>query len=354
MSNDKLYFQNKVTVTNFILAVNVMFIHSYNVQLYPDAVSYRFMIGVENFISRTLGNLAVPGFFLLSGYLFYRNYSMENAVSKYKSRIKSIVVPYLLWNLAYYVVFLILTSLPFCRYFMDTKRIPFTFAEIIQSVLLYKYNNVYWFMYQMILYIAVSPVIYLLVKKCGVWVAVIPYVLSCWQIFLPDCAYGIRLDMLGYWCLGCFLAVYGSEVFEAQGKRKTAVLSMICFIAVAIMRYYIVYVAHDNEWSHYVLYVLMPVGVLSLWFGLNVFSFRKTYWWMQITFFIYSLHLLLVDTIRKAWAKLLPLMPVLGLANYFLAVAVSLLMIICIACILMKHLPRLWSVFNGGRKSSSR
>lgn len=49
-----------------------------------------------------IANCAVPSFFLISGYLFFRNIDRFDFViflRKYKSRIKTLLVPYLFWNL---------------------------------------------------------------------------------------------------------------------------------------------------------------------------------------------------------------------------------------------------------------
>ena len=128
-----MYFRNKITYANFIWAVLVMFLHSRNVEKYMS-VAGTFVPGMEYFISLTLGNLAVPSFFLVSAYLFFRNYSKSRILEKWKSRFYSLVIPFLIWNLLYYFVFLILTLCPLSRQFMDTQAVGLTFEEIFQAV----------------------------------------------------------------------------------------------------------------------------------------------------------------------------------------------------------------------------
>lgn len=45
-------------------------------------------------------------FFFISTFLLYRNLSRETIISKLKSRIFSLLIPYFLWNTLYFIVFL--------------------------------------------------------------------------------------------------------------------------------------------------------------------------------------------------------------------------------------------------------
>lgn len=52
--------------------------------------------------SRGICEIAVPVFFLISGYLFFRgmeNWNTSVWVNKIKRRIKTLLVPYILWNI---------------------------------------------------------------------------------------------------------------------------------------------------------------------------------------------------------------------------------------------------------------
>ena len=54
------------------------------------------------FIQEAICRSAVPVFFIISGYLFFQNiteFKKEAYSSKVKSRIRTLFIPYLLWNL---------------------------------------------------------------------------------------------------------------------------------------------------------------------------------------------------------------------------------------------------------------
>lgn len=349
-----MYFRNKVTVTNFILAVLVMFLHSQNVEQYTT-VNQTFIPGFEYFVSRTLGNLAVPCFFLISAYLFFRNYGRDKIIGKYKSRIKSVLIPYLLWNFLYYLAFLALVAFPISRYFMDTQQVEFSLQELLQAVFNYKYNGVYWFMQQLIWFVALSPVVWILMrKKAGLILPVLCVVMDCSGIYLPFPGFGIRFDMLVYWCLGCYFALHEAETFESRGSRTRIWASCAIVLILLGIRFWVEFVDAGNSYNKYFLSLLLLGNVLAFWFALDIIKYVKIYWWMEITFFIYSTHPMLVDAVKKGMAKLLPDAPALCVINYFAAVGVSLCLIVCIARMLMKYAPRTWKVLNGGRNISER
>lgn len=65
------------------------------------------------FISRILASVAVPLFFFISGYLFFfrTTFSVDVYKKKLKSRIKTLLIPYLFWNFVVLVGHWIVTVL---------------------------------------------------------------------------------------------------------------------------------------------------------------------------------------------------------------------------------------------------
>ena len=99
-------FRSKIYWVTFCFSIFVIWVHSTNWELFlgqhgmeTEAEAVR---RVEYFFGERLGQMAVPGFFLVSAYLFYRNFTMDRLLSKWKSRIFSVALPYVLWNLLYH------------------------------------------------------------------------------------------------------------------------------------------------------------------------------------------------------------------------------------------------------------
>lgn len=53
----------------------------------------------------------VPFFFMISGYLFFRTYKSSKWKAKIRSRAKSLLIPYLIWNVFYAIVMITLMKI---------------------------------------------------------------------------------------------------------------------------------------------------------------------------------------------------------------------------------------------------
>ena len=79
-------FRSKIYWVTFCFSIFVIWVHSTNWELFlgqpgmeTEAEAVR---RVEYFFGERLGQMAVPGFFLVSAYLFYRNFTMDRLLSK--------------------------------------------------------------------------------------------------------------------------------------------------------------------------------------------------------------------------------------------------------------------------------
>ena len=146
LSSAHPYFSFLPSYTLF-LSVLVIFVHSTHfsfasLQAVPHSsfFSTSFLIKIEFFFSEFLGQVAVPGFFFLSGFLFFRG--LDDAKSwgrKVKSRVFSYVLPYLLWNSAMTLLYL------------SFGKAEWSLESLWEGIFLYRFNPVFWYFYQLIL-----------------------------------------------------------------------------------------------------------------------------------------------------------------------------------------------------------
>ena len=146
-SMEKECFFSALPTYTFLLSILVIFVHSTHftpadLEAVPRTAffSTSFLEKMEFFFSSFLGEAAVPGFFFLSGLLFFHKlYSASVWFRKLRSRLFSYLLPYLLWNsgmMGLYLVF---------------GRVPFRPESIFEGIFLYRYNPVFWYFYQLIL-----------------------------------------------------------------------------------------------------------------------------------------------------------------------------------------------------------
>ena len=85
---------NRLNFIAALCAIFVVYIHSDNTTQYElcgwigEITKF-----IEGILASSIISVAVPLFFLISGLLFFRDYNLNKVLSKYKSRIKSTVIP---------------------------------------------------------------------------------------------------------------------------------------------------------------------------------------------------------------------------------------------------------------------
>lgn len=346
--SEEIFFRKKVLTMNGIMCVLVVFLHSYNIERYRN-LKWSITPLLESFISRSLGNLAVPTFFFISAILFFQNYDLSKMWYKYKSRISSIVIPYLLWNTIYLITFMIIVNFPLSRHFMDTKEISINLKVVINSVFFHQYNGVYWYMYQLILFVFFSPIIYLVMRTSyGIIVVPCLLIISYWWPVVPNYSNGIIVNSLIYWVLGAYFALHRREqVYHSCINTKKYLMLSVNLI---IIRFYLEFIIHRSEINNYVLNFLLLLNVISLWFALDVLKFQKVYEWMSMSFFIYTVHPLIVWSVKNGISLLLPENDVMALINYMVSGIAGVTLSMCIAKIMNCCMPKLFSILCGKRE----
>lgn len=345
------FFYNKIRTVNGIMCVWVVFLHSYNIERY-SSLSWKITPLAEGFFSKSVGEIAVPTFFLMSAILFFQNFDLSKTWTKYKSRMLGVVIPYILWNAIYLVVFLALVNFPLSRQFMDTKEIPINLETIIDSVIFYKYNGVYWFMYQLILFDFISPVIYLIMKpRYSILVIPALFIISYWFPNIPVCSKGIRVDCLVYWVLGAYFALHRKE--QTYHRCSSTKIYLVLSLLLIMLRFYIEFINRAMN-MYKVSDILLFLNVLSVWFALDMFKFHAVKGWMGLSFFIYTLHPLIVWSIKNVVSVLLPGNDVMVLINYIIAGIGGVVIPVYVAKVMNRCMPKLFGILCGQRTMSGQ
>lgn len=161
------YFWKKKTIVSYLLSVMVIWIHissfaNYN---FDDSILAKMMLSIPFFIKDTFSRMAVPLFFIISGAVFFRNYTNETYLKKLKARFFSLVIPYFVWNILN-MLFVIMTSYSFVsNYFIGREKFVLSVKNILLSVFLYGSNGQFWFVFCLIVFVALSPLIELTMRS---------------------------------------------------------------------------------------------------------------------------------------------------------------------------------------------
>ena len=139
-------------------------------------------------------------------------------------------------------------------------------------------------------------------------------------------------------------------MYERKKTKKAAGIATVFFILLVLLRFIIeVLIELQGKELHTLKSFFLLLNVLLFWCALDIFSYKKTVWWMEITFFYYAAHPVMTDFFKKLSAILLPNTQFYALVSYFATVAICLGIIGVVARILLRCIPGLWKLLNGGR-----
>ena len=351
------YYWKKKTIVAFLLSVMVTWIHTssfeqYTLQLPYSAGFSELAVFLGNLFQYTVCRVAVPLFFILAGANLFRNYSRENYKEKMLSRVKSLVVPYLVWN-TLVMLFYIATSYTFIsEYFTARAKFELTFQNVLDSILFRKCNYVFWFMYDLIIYTALTPVFHFLTsRKWAGWVFAAA-ALALPLLKLPVFGWiGIQEDYLVYYVIGCVIGKYYFLWFTKKSAKNCSVAAgLVCLgcMAIQMLSRYILSVPET------VMTLLVIVFAFSFWVFMDLVipSVRvRTY--MGFTMFIYAMH----PDVSAIFAKLIyligPKKMWMAFPNFLLTAVLTVVSICVFAWLVRKVFPKGFAVLTGFRNPVS-
>lgn len=280
--------------------------------------------------------IAVPMFFVISGYLFYRNFTMDKLFKKWKSRIHTLLVPYLLWNTLTFVFYYCISNAPITRSILDMEAIELTIENIVQGVFFHSYT-VLWFVKVLMIFVLLAPAFYLLLKQryiaTGAMIAF--FIIGA---FYPHKSINSVLYTVGFYFFGGYLAVFCRDKIETCQNKKNIFIAAICML---------VAFAISNVGINGCFYAFKLIWVIGLWIVADIFKeYRTPKEWVKISFFIYCSHEFFIRLFEKIIWKINSSG---GIENILFTIVITISSITICAQIMKKLFYGMWKVLNGGR-----
>ena len=336
-------FGRKVGWASFFCCMVVILHHSGNAALFfPGSDSSLPLAVFQDEVVYSWIRWDVPFFLMLSGYLFFRGFTLSKLKGKWLRRVRSLFIPYILWNTLYYLLYLLVSNLPFLGEKLGFGHIFITPGGVFGAVFLYRYNPVFWFMFQLILLTILAPVFYLLLKDlrtaCAAGLVFSVFVFR-WVLFPV-----INLDAVLYYAVSCFAALHLRRYAEA-GWSRSRVLAGIFFLlfglafrAAFYRTIYFPLVAFYHICFAAGIWLLIPEQILG-----------PVKPWAACTFFFYAFHYIPVRLFGRVFAAVFPENEAAALFCYWIMPALAAFACFQAAKLLKIAVPRLYRLLNGGR-----
>ena len=322
---------NKIKYLSYLMAFFVVMIHTYNVGVYELTGAFA---GFERFVS-SLAAFAVPTFFAISGYLFFRGYEPKDTLAKWKRRVFSLLIPYLVWNLIGYFYLVIPSYIPALAAHINH---PMTFSwKSFFTTLLMGYS-VNWFLRCLILFVLLSPLFYFLLKNRYVGVLTLAALFVLGVLFSKYFLYGAF-----YFC-GAYLAMQGGALVEKRYPLPQKLIAIGLLTAIAAFCAF-----SGFHIPSAISAILLLIGIALVWIAGDFLAISgKVPACLNISFFLYVAHEYLLEALEKGFYILLGKTFYGAVIDYFVAPLITVTLLTAIS-FLLRRSKVLWLLLAGSR-----
>ena len=343
-SKESSYFR-KAAIFKILLTLDMIYSHSENLKVYTLEASQGIIAAAALFLNKmqlTSAGLVNAGFLFIAGFSFFSGFTIDKLAGKWKNRVWTLLIPWLIWNTIMWLLFIIIQHIPMLasKMNMATVYLP-TFRSWFVDGLLHSADGPMWFMLNLIIAVALSPVIYCFIKNS--------YVGAAFIVGLIIGRYFLQYDFNSWYASVIYFSEAGYIALHLRSFwLRNFTKAEKCIAAAVVAAFYILFYGVPciaGELKHIlVLSVIIP----ALWVLMPDRDLRpaeqrfNTY-----RFWIYASHYLLLEAVEKLWLIFAGDTPAAAIIDYLFAPIITMALLIAAGSIVRKYLPAVWAVLNG-------
>ena len=340
------YFWRKKAILSFLAVFLVITIHNSAINQYqtpPDTLTTT-TDHIRNFFSYNLGAVAVPFFFLVSGIALFRNYRPNLFKQKLSRRVKTLLIPYLIWNIIGLLFAICYTYTPLSQFISGREAFSPTISNILEGIFLYKYNYPFWFMYALIIFVLLTPIFHLLLSRK--WLGLLPIIAFSFLCFLTQPILGLNLSFLVFYFLGCYIGKYHLASFTQISKPILSCFSGLITIILLVLRTLNIY--NILPLHPYLNQATLILVLFSLWFFSDLFITKlHPAKFMNEFFPVYTIHPYIIALVVKIIYLAFPKTSYMLLINELSAPIITATITTIIAYLWHHQLPKSYRIVFG-------
>lgn len=351
----------RLAVIRFPLIVGVVFIHAYggsvnlkNTQSGVEQVGFFSQI-LQEFVSHGVARVAVPLFFLMSGYLFFLGFngSLSAYKNKAKSRFNSLIIPFLFWNAFVMLLYFCAQSISATSHYFSGS------IQNISSYSVYDFFNAFfgftqspiayqfWFIRDLVIVLCFTPLIHALlrVKYMGELVLALLALLwfiDLWPLYVPSIA------ALFFFYFGALVGQRNANVFcfDPIGKPIAGSYVVVLLIDVFTKSY---------EFNHYLHNLGVMLGIATALYLSKAVIARNALKnalirLSTVSFFIFAVHEPMLTISKKLSYRLLQPSSDISVSLLYLSLPVAIILLaLFFHGLIEKLMPNFLKLVSGGR-----
>lgn len=296
-------------------SVAIVFLHAYTSTQPVESLENGkpFYEAVTYIVSLEWGEIGVPVFFVIAGYLFFYGTRLDaqDYKRKIRSRVNSLLIPYLFWNFLFIALFFIAEQLPvLSQYFSGVnKRVSdYSWLDFIRAFWDRgewqggngtPFDWPLWFVRNLFCLCLLSPVVKYFIGWFKGWGILALALIWFWMPGLD-----FLFASILFFTLGGYFSLIRKELI-AEDKRYLSVLSVIyplLFLADFFTR---------GEAYHLAVHRTAILAGIFFFFYLTALGVKKGWvtvkpYYGQLSFLLYVVHNPVLNIVRKATVSLFP------------------------------------------------
>ena len=288
------YNSKKISFFSLLGTLSVVCIHAYNIP--PDA-NRSMAYYVESMLSQGIARIAVPLFFIISGYLFCMNISSSYFPKEYKgkviSRVKSLLIPYVLWSGACIICFFFFQKLPATSHLFssDSNIISeMSFRSLMIKWIIKPYNYQLWYVRNLFFFTLFSPILILFLQSKKLVYFMIPFILA--EMFLYDLdlfSFGdfAFLKGISFFCIGGII-VFHEENLTTTKDKILSHWRLLMFLFILIVVAINFWLPRNSVFYYITRQIAVIFGIMGLWFGYDDVRFLREHNVGKVMAFLYA------------------------------------------------------------------
>ena len=294
----------------------------------------------------------VPTLFLISGYFFFRgnqHYDKDFYARKYKRRIHSLLIPYILWNAIALLFILVRHTMQIHTNITDAT--PITVFGYLSGFWDFSYNRGFtanaplWFMRDLMVVSLCAPLLrYILQRKW--WIISLPLMALAHIANIEIPISGFNVEAFFYFSIGATLAIH-----RADATRIPHTIGVICLFLYIPVSYFLLGL-YEQLWyisaSIIAIFIKTTAAIYAVaqLFRRGVLS--PTPILTQNSFFLFAFHGIVIGPVIKILYILAGSNnPYILLCIFIAAPTVTIISAFVTRNILLRYVPRLGNLLSG-------
>lgn len=347
--NDKARLSAAITWLRFPLIFLIILLHCYSVQRLEGSHETYFKVLYP--FSLCFGETGVPGFFFISGFLFFL--SKKNYSQKLQTRVHTLLIPYLLWNFILLILYIFAWSVGFPQDINGRSITDYTFIDYVRLFWdrgSYDSGNFVpllcplWYIRNLLIMSLLSPILYYIIRYAReVFLLAITswWLISYHNAFIPQ--------TILFFSLGGYFSIFDINPLQIVQKQKKLFLFLFAFFAICDI---VSHTAHSTP-------VNLQIHRLSLIFNIPALLFLAD-WCIQhghnskllpnAAFIVFCVHYPIVVALRKICINIFADMPdSIHILLYFACIIIATHLSIGIYLLMDKYFPNIKRILSGNR-----